>query len=200
MIARPNDAAPGAVHSANGSGLEPGVNGPGVNGIAGQEDDEHQRGRARELTMHILRMAETRLDAARVAVHSEVEALGDRLKLQLLFGGAIFLALWSAVVLIAVALPAELRVPVLSAVVAGFVVLGVIARIMASRKADSHGVGSMRWFLDSIKLDMDVIKRNLSAKAQQQAHPQPTHPSPSPAVNTAEGAATVGRSALNDAN
>ncbi len=58
----------------------------------------------------------------------------------------------------------------------------------------------MRWFLDSIKLDMDVIKRNLSAKAQQQAHPQPTHPSPSPAVNTAEGAATVGRSALNDAN
>lgn len=127
--------------------------------------EEHDAGPARALTLHLLRMLETRADAAGIALQSEVQSLSARLQLGVLAVGALFIAIWGGIVLLAIALPPHLRVPVLSAVVVVFVIGGVWALLAAKRKVTSRDVGSMSWFLESLRLDLEVLSRSLVSHA-----------------------------------
>jgi hypothetical protein len=73
-------------------------------------------------------------------------------------------------VLLAIALPPNLRIPVLSGVVVAFVIGAVWAQVAAKHKVSSQEVGSMTWFLDSLKLDLEVLSRSLG-KSRNQAPP-----------------------------
>jgi uncharacterized membrane protein YqjE len=121
---------------------------------------------AREMSLHLLRMLETRVDAASIALQGETQLLMARLQLKVLAGAAIFFAIWGGIVLLAIALPPHLRVPVLSAVVIGFVIAGVLAHQLAKRKASSGEIGSLRWFMDSLRQDLEVLSRALARHQQ----------------------------------
>jgi uncharacterized membrane protein YqjE len=123
---------------------------------------------AREMSLHLLRMLETRMDAAGIALQGETQLVLARLQLKLFAAAAVFVAIWGGIVLLAIALPPSLRVPVLGAVVAAFVIAAVVAQMMSKRKASSHEVGSMHWFLDSLRQDLEVLSRAL-ARSQQSA-------------------------------
>jgi uncharacterized membrane protein YqjE len=145
-----------------------------INGVdTGQPmpaDEEEDSGSARALTLHLLRMLETRMDAAGIALHAEVQSFSARLQLRLLAAGALFIAIWGGIVLLAIALPPNLRIPVLSGVVVAFVIGAVWAQVAAKHKVSSQEVGSMTWFLDSLKLDLEVLSRSL-VKSRTQAPP-----------------------------
>jgi uncharacterized membrane protein YqjE len=129
---------------------------------------------AREMSLHLLRMLETRMDAAGIALQAETQLIMGRLQLRLLAAAAIFVAIWGGIVLLAIALPPNLWVPVLSAVVAGFVIAGIACHLVAKRKASTREVGSLAWFLDSLRLDLEVLSRTLARSQQPQPHePQP---------------------------
>jgi uncharacterized membrane protein YqjE len=135
---------------------------------------EDEPGTARALTLHVLRMIETRMDAAAIALQSEIQAFSSRLQLRLLAAAAFFLALWGGIVLLAIALPPHLRIPVLSAVVVAFVLGGIWAIIVGNRAVQNRDVGSMSWFLENLKQDFDVLSRSLAQSRQErQAPPQP---------------------------
>ena len=134
-------------------------------------EDSHS-GPARELTLHLLRMLETRADAASIALQSEMQSFSARLQLRVLAGAAMFFAIWAGIVLLAIVVPPELRVPVLGGLVGLFVVGSVVALLMAKRKVESREVGSMTWFLDSLKLDLEVFARALE-KPKAAAPPPP---------------------------
>jgi uncharacterized membrane protein YqjE len=121
---------------------------------------------ARDLSLHLLRMLETRMDAAGIALQGETHLLMVRLQLRLFAAAAMFIAVWGGIVLLAIGLPPPWRVPVLGAVVAAFVLAAVIAQMIAKRRASSNEVGSLRWFLDSLRQDLEVLSRTL-------ARPQP---------------------------
>jgi uncharacterized membrane protein YqjE len=125
---------------------------------------------ARELSVHLLRMLETRMEAAGIAVQGETRRFTSRMQLKLLAAAGVFFAVWAGIVLLAIALPEHLRVPVLGAVVAGFVLLAIVALLFAKRKESSQGVGSMRWFLDCLRQDLELVSRVLS---RQSAQPRP---------------------------
>jgi uncharacterized membrane protein YqjE len=127
---------------------------------AEQSEDAHS-GPARELTLHLLRMLETRADAAGIALQSEIQSFSARLQLRAIAGAALFFAVWAGIVLLAIVLPPELRVPVLASVVGVFAVVAVIAILLVRRKVGSHEVGSMTWFLESLKRDFEVFSRAL---------------------------------------
>ena len=127
---------------------------------------------AREMSLHLLRMLETRADAASIALQSEMQSFSARLQLRVLAGAAMFFAIWAGIVLLAIVVPPELRVPVLGGLVALFVVGSVVALLMAKRKVESREVGSMTWFLDSLKLDLEVFARALE-KPKAAAPPPP---------------------------
>jgi uncharacterized membrane protein YqjE len=154
-------------------------------------DDEP--GKARALTLHVLRMFETRMDAAGIALQSEIQSFSSRLQLRLLGAAAFFLALWAGIVLAAIALPPHLRIPVLSGIVAAFVIGGIWAFLAAKRAATVMGVGSMTWFLDNLKQDVDVLSRSLAHRRQQrhaedqEPAPVPPAPEPPPAANESNG-------------
>ena len=150
------------------------------NDTASSPPEEHS-GPARELTLHILRMLETRADAAGIALQAEIDSFSSRMLLKVVAGASIFFALWAGIVLLAIVLPPELRVPVLSAVVALFVIAAVVALVMSKRKVSSTEVGSMAWFLESLKLDLEVFSRALEkqhAPAPAPAPPQDEARSP----------------------
>jgi uncharacterized membrane protein YqjE len=155
----------------------------------GEHSEESPSGPARELTLHLLRMLETRADAASIAVQSEIQSFSSRLQLRVLAGAAIFFAIWAGIVLLAIVLPPQLRVPVLAVLVGLFVAGGVIALVVANRKVDSHEVGSMTWVLDSLKLDLEVFSRALDKHRATAPHPQPPSPPPAEERNTDELAA-----------
>jgi uncharacterized membrane protein YqjE len=144
-----------------------------TNGAQGEYSEDSQSGPARELALHLLRMLETRADAASIALQSEIQAFSSRLQLRVLAGAAIFFAIWAGIVLLAIVLPPQLRVPVLAALVGLFVIGGVAALLAAKRKVDSREVGSLTWFLESLKLDLEVFSRALE-KHQATAPPPPT--------------------------
>jgi uncharacterized membrane protein YqjE len=127
----------------------------------GRQPEDSPSGPARELTLHLLRMLETRADAAGIAVQSEIQSISTRLQLRAIAGACMFLAAWAGIVLLAVVLPPELRVPVLSGVVGLFVIAAVVAMLIAKRKVDSGEIGSMSWFLESLKRDFEVFARVL---------------------------------------
>ena len=120
---------------------------------------------AREMSLHLLRMLETRMDAAGIVMQAEMQLLVTRLQLRLLAAAAIFIAIWGGIVLLAIVLPEAARVPVLSAVIAAFVIAAVWAQLAARRQGSAHGVGSLSWLLESLKLDLEVLSRSLSQSA-----------------------------------
>ena len=126
---------------------------------------------ARDMSLHLLRMLETRIDAASIAVQGETQLLLARLQLKLFAAAAVFIAIWGGIVLLAIALPPNLRVPVLSAVVIGFVLLAVGAQLYARRKASTHEVGSLHWFLDSLRQDFEVLSRTLTRPPKSMTEP-----------------------------
>ena len=82
---------------------------------------------ARAVRMHLLRMLETRVDAAGIALQAEMPAFSSRLQLQpARRRGRCSSRIWGGIVLLAIVLPPHLRVPVLAAVVAAFVIGGVV--------------------------------------------------------------------------
>jgi len=135
-----------------------------------QPEDSHP-GPARELTLHLLRMLETRADAAGIALQSEIQSFSSRLQLRLVAGAALFLAVWAGIVLLALVLPPEARVPVLAAVVGLFAVGGIVAILIAKRTVDTGEAGSMTWFLENLKRDFEVFSRAL--EKPQAANPPP---------------------------
>jgi uncharacterized membrane protein YqjE len=139
-----------------------------------QAPEEDEPGTARALTIHLLRMLETRVDAAGIALQAEMQSFSSRLQLRVIAAALLFIALWGGIVLLAIVLPPHLRVPVLAAVIAAFVIGGVWAHLAANRSVASRDVGSMTWFLDSLKLDMEVLSRSLAqSRAARQAPPPP---------------------------
>ena len=152
--------------------METGAEKPAANG----HDVEAQHP-ARELSLHLLRMFETRLEAAGIVLQAESRRLMTKLQLQILAAAAIFIAIWGGIVLLAIALPDHLRVPVLAGVVGAFVLGAVIALVVAHRMAASAGVGSLEWFLDSLKQDLEVWARSLAHhQAAKQEAEQPVPP------------------------
>ncbi len=143
------------------------------------------KGPTRALLQHLLRMLETRVDAARIAAQTEVHAVRSRLQLKLLAAVALIVALWAAIVLIAVALPPHLRVPVLSGVVALFAIGALVAWIMGSRERRHDEPGSLSWFVDGLKRDLEVFGRAMDrgaaqATARPSDEPPPEQPVPPP--------------------
>lgn len=126
--------------------------------------DTADPGPARALTLHLLRMLETRMDAAGIAFSSEIDAFIARLRLNLIAAGALFLALWAGIVLIAIALPESWRIPVLAAVVVAFALGAVWAQAVARRNEDSREIGSLRWFMEGLKRDLEVVSRTLAQR------------------------------------
>jgi uncharacterized membrane protein YqjE len=122
-------------------------------------------------------MLETRLEAAGIVLQAESRRLVSRLQLHLLAAAAGFIAIWGGIVLLAIALPPNLRIPVLSGVVAAFVLLAAWCILRANRMIVGNQVGSRSWFLDSLKLDLEVQARSL---AQHQAQAAPSAPPPAP--------------------
>jgi uncharacterized membrane protein YqjE len=148
--------------SSAGSGAGPGGHDGGTH--AGSTHAEQEPGKVRELALHVVRMFETRMDAAGIAIESEVQSFSSRVQLKLLAAGALFLAIWSFIVLLAIALPDKARVPVLGGVVLLFL-LGALWAQMSAKKLDSpRGVGSLRWFLESMRLDLEVLTRSLAQR------------------------------------
>ncbi len=128
---------------------------------AGDEDSDNDTGAGRVLTLHLLRMLETRADAAGIALQSEMQSFSTRLKLRVIGGAVLLIAAWAGIVLLAIVLPAHLRVPVLSGVIAALVIGGVWSLLAAKRAISSRDLGSMSWFLDGIRLDIEVLSRAL---------------------------------------
>lgn len=117
---------------------------------------------AREMSLHLLRMVETRLEAAGIVFQAESSRLVSRLQLQLIGAAAIFIAIWGGIVLLAIALPPDLRVPVLSGVVGAFVVAAAWVLLKARSMVAGRDVGSMHWFFESLKRDLEVLSRSLT--------------------------------------
>jgi len=152
---------------------------PGDNpqGASTEHDPLHHP--AREMSLHLLRMLETRLEAAGIVAQAESQRLLTRLQLKLLAAAAIFIAIWGGIVLLAIALPSNLRVPVLGAVVAAFVIGAVVALVIAARMTSSRAVGSLAWFLDGLKQDLEILARTLSPQAVAAPPPEQQRSPPS---------------------
>jgi uncharacterized membrane protein YqjE len=155
--------------------MEDGAEKPTVNGI-----DDAPAHPAREMSLHLLRMLETRLEAAGIVLQSESQRLLSRLQLRLLAAAAGFIAIWGGIVLLAIALPPNLRIPVLSGVVAAFVLAAAWCVMRANRMVAGRDVGSLSWFLDSLKLDLEVLARSLAQPQIQVSSPPPPAPEPRP--------------------
>lgn len=136
-----------------------------------EPEPEPEAGPARALTLHLLHMLETRMDAAGIAIDIEVQSFKSRIQLNLAAAAGFFFAIWGGIVLLAIALPEPYRIPVLAAVVGAFALGGLWALFAAKRKVASTDVGSMRWFRDSLKADLEVLSRTLNRKTPA-PHPQ----------------------------
>jgi uncharacterized membrane protein YqjE len=132
---------------------------------------EDEPGTARALAIHVLRMLETRVDAAGIALQGELQSFSSRLQFRLLSAAALFLALWAGIVLLAIVLPPHLRIPVLSAVVVAFILVGIWAHLAARRAVAPRDIGSMSWFFESLKQDVEVLSRSLAPQPKQEPSP-----------------------------
>src|SRR5688572_24727372 len=165
---------PAEPQSQDNQGAQGAPGGGKANG--GDETASHP---ARELSLLLLRMLETRMDAAGIVVQAETSRIMLRIQLKLLAAAAVFIAMWGGIVLLAIALPAPLRVPVLAGVIAAFVIGAVVALVVANRKTAGGEVGSLGWFLEGLRQDLEVFARSLS-QAQSQPQPQPSPPPDQP--------------------
>ena len=143
--------------------------------------EDEQPGTARALAIHILRMVETSVDAAGIALQSEIKTLISRIQLRMLAAPTLFLALWGGIVLLAIALPPEMRIPVLSGVIVALLLVAVWAYLSGNRAVADREVGSLSWFLESLKMDVEVLSRSLSPAPGKQAPQSPSaQPAPEP--------------------
>jgi uncharacterized membrane protein YqjE len=142
---------------------------------------EDEPGTARALAIHILRMLETRVDAAGIALQGELQSFSSRLQFRLLSAAALFLALWAGIVLLAIVLPPHLRIPVLCGVVVAFIAAGIWAHMAAGRAVAPRDIGSMSWFFDSLKQDVEVLSRSLAPQPKQE--PAPSSPTNDPGTD-----------------
>lgn len=151
-----------------------GVNGsgPGPGHGHGQEELHPARG----MSLHLLRMLETRLEAAGLVLQAEGNRIATRIQLQLLGAAAVFIAIWGGIVLLAIALPPNLRVPVLSGVVAAFVIGAAWAFLKARSMIAGQGVGSLHWFVESLKADVEVLSRSLADAQSAPPQEKPERP------------------------
>jgi uncharacterized membrane protein YqjE len=157
------------------------ANGQQTPQVNGTEEASHP---AREMSLHLLRMLETRMEAAGIVLQAESQRLMSRLQLQLLAAAAVFIAIWGGIVLLAIALPENLRAPVLAAVIGGFLLVAAWCVLRAKRMVSDRTVGSLSWFLDSLKLDLEVLARAL-AQTQVVHMPPPQPPAePDPRPDT----------------
>jgi uncharacterized membrane protein YqjE len=138
---------------------------------------EEEPGPARALAVHLLRMFQTRVDAAGLAVETELRTFSSRVQFQLLTAAAVFLAVWAGIVLLAIALPPDLRIPVLAGVVGAFLFVAVWAHLAARRAVSSREIGSLAWFVDSLKLDCEALTRSLDTSRAKSPPAAPTQPS-----------------------
>jgi hypothetical protein len=95
------------------------------------------------------------------------------LQFRLLSAAALFLALWAGIVLLAIVLPPHLRIPVLAAVVVAFIIAGIWAHLAAKGAVAPRDIGSLSWFFDSLKQDVEVLSRSLAPQAKQASAPAP---------------------------
>ena len=122
-------------------------------------------------------MLETRVDAAGIALQAEIQSFSIAPAVaRARRGRRCFIAIWGGIVLLAIALPPHLRVPVLAAVVAAVRARRRVGALAANRAVASREVGSMSWFLDSLKLDLEVLSRSLAQSRAQQAPPPAATP------------------------
>ena len=133
-------------------------------GMSGAGPSSHP---ARELSVHLLRMFETRMEAAALAARGEIGVFTSRLKLTAIMCAGIFFTVWGGIVLLAIALPEDLRVPVLGAVVGAFALLAIVAFALARKRVSGDQVGSMRWFVDSLRQDLELLSRLLASRQEQ---------------------------------
>jgi hypothetical protein len=84
-----------------------------------------------------------------------------------------FIAIWGGIVLLAIALPEPYRVPVLAVVVALFAAGALWAFFASKGRIASAEVGSLRWFLDGLKLDLEVLSRSLHRRHETPPHQPP---------------------------
>jgi uncharacterized membrane protein YqjE len=120
---------------------------------------------ARELSLHLLRMLETRMEAAGLVIQAETQRIVQRLQLKVLGAAALFIALWGGIVLLAIVLPENWRVPVLAGVIVLLVALGAWALLAARREAEAQAVGTLSWFLEGIRQDLEIFSRSLQTPA-----------------------------------
>lgn len=174
----PDDTASASSPPGNGAANDgsAATNGAAARGgaFADPADPAGESGPGRALTMHLLQMLETRMDAAGIAFNSEIQTFSTRLQLKLLAAGAFFIAIWGAIVLLAIVLPDPWRGPVLGLVVAAFVALALWAHFAAKRTISSQALGSMRWFMDGLKLDLEVLSRSLAPRATPEKRSTPS--------------------------
>jgi uncharacterized membrane protein YqjE len=147
---------------------------------------------AHELSLHLLRMLETRLEAAGIVLQTESRRVVAKVQLQLLAAACLLIGLWGGIVFLAIALPPHLRVPVLGGVVGAFVVAALVAFFKARSMTADTGLGSLEWFLASLKQDLEIWARSLAFHQAHQAHqaqqehepePGPQEPVPPPDQN-----------------
>jgi hypothetical protein len=170
----PDGHAPGQTPPFTGEGAaqDTGTARPGEPVEVGPERSSRPHP-ARDLSLHLLRMLETRLDAAGLVVRTEARLLTSRLRLKVLAGAAAFLAVWGGIVLLAVTLPPHLRAPLLGVVVGILVLTSILALMIARRRYSSGRVGSLPWLMDNLRQDLELFSRSL--QRPQSAPPEEPH-------------------------
>lgn len=135
------------------------------NAASGNGDEHTAAHPARELSLHLLRMFETRMEAAGLVVQNETRRVVQRMQLKVLGVALLFIALWGGIVLLAIVLPENWRVPVLAGVIVLLVALAAWALLAARRESAPQTVGTLAWFLEGIRQDLEVFSRTLQTPA-----------------------------------
>ena len=139
---------------------------------AASEEPAHP---ARELSLHLLRMLETRMDAAGIVLQAESQRLLMRLQLQFSPRPPASSQSGAASCCWRSRCPRTCARRCSGAVVALFVLGALVAWLVAGRMIAGRELGSLSWFLEGLKMDLEVLARALS-----QSQPAPTEQQRSP--------------------
>ena len=121
------------------------------------------------MSLHLLRMLETRMEAAGIVLQGESNRMLSAAAAAT--AGArrrCFIAIWGGIVLLAIALPPNLRVPVLSGVVGAFVLAAVVGRSCKPAAWSPVARSARCTGSSTLKRDLEVLSRTL---AESQAAP-----------------------------
>ena len=116
------------------------------------------------------------MDAAGIVLQAESQRLLTRLQLQILAAAAGFIAIWGGIVLARHRAADRICGCRCSAPWSALFVLGaVVAWLVARRMIANRELGSLSWFLEGLKKDLEVLARALS-----QSQPAPPEQQRSP--------------------